>query len=171
MASTYPAHLERTVDLADGTPLLIRPIRPDDAERERAFDRSLSARSRYLRFLYSLKGITPEMVRRFTCIDYATEMAFVALAGDVQAGVARMHVDPDGRGCEFAIVVADAWQRRGIGARLMEALLDDARARGLRAMRGDVLSSNGAMFRLMERLGFRIGAPDAAGVCRVHVRL
>jgi acetyltransferase len=63
---------------------------------------------------------------------------------------------PGGASCEFAIVVADGWRARGIGARLMRALMQNARSRGLHIMEGDVLAANTRMLALMKSLGFRI---------------
>src|SRR5690606_1215544 len=76
----YPRSLERRYVLRDGTPLTIRPIRPEDARLEERFVAGLSERSRYLRFMYVLKELTPEMLSRFTQIDYDREMALIALA-------------------------------------------------------------------------------------------
>src|SRR5690606_20175948 len=75
----YPTTLERRYVLRDGTPLTIRPIRPEDAPLEARFVAGLSERSRYLRFMYVLKELTPEMLSRFTQIDYDREMALIAV--------------------------------------------------------------------------------------------
>lgn len=126
---------------------------------EREFVNGLSERSRYLRFMYVLPAITPEMLSRFTQIDYDREMALIAVvhedAGDRQVGVARYVTYPDGRSCEFAIVVGDDWQRRGIATRLLQKLIDIARERRLERMDGIVLRENRNMQALAERLGFR----------------
>jgi acetyltransferase len=74
----YPAALVNTVMLGDGTPVTIRPIRPEDAAIERDFVNALSEQSKYLRFMYALKEITPAMLSRFTQIDYDREMALIA---------------------------------------------------------------------------------------------
>jgi acetyltransferase len=96
--------------------VIVRPIHPDDDAIESAFIRGLSRDSRYNRLLSGRK-LTPQEIRRLTRIDYEREMAFIALAPDGgQAsllGVARYVRDSDGDGAEFALVVADAWQRRG----------------------------------------------------------
>ncbi len=75
----YPSTLVETVELPDGTPLQIRPIRPEDATIEKAFVERLSERSRYLRFMQPLSELTPEMLSRFTQIDYDREMALIAV--------------------------------------------------------------------------------------------
>jgi acetyltransferase len=154
----YPGHLVSHWQLPDGTDITIRPIRPEDAKIEQDFVRSLSEEAKYFRFMQHLHELTPTMLIRFTQIDYDREMAFIAVTHqderEVQLGVARYTMNPDGNSCEFAIVVADQWQHRGFAHRLMISLMDAARARGLTSMVGEVLSSNVNMLRLVEKLGF-----------------
>jgi acetyltransferase len=73
---------------------------------------------------------------------------------ELEAAVARYAMNPDGESCEFAIVVADAWQTKGIGMRLMTMLMEAAKARGYRTMIGEVLADNVPMLRFMKKLGF-----------------
>lgn len=171
----YPAHLVRSATLADGASLVIRPIRPADAEIEQEFVRNLSAESRYFRFMDALRELSPRMLSHFTSVDYDRHMALVAVClapRETEVAVARYVVGPDDRSCEFAIVVADAWQRRGVGTLLMAALMDAARSRGLKLMHGEVLASNHKMLDLMRRLGFRIvRSPADARVVRVEADL
>jgi acetyltransferase len=156
----YPAHLVSTWQPASGPAVTLRPIRPEDAEMERAFVRKLSPESRYFRFMDTLRELTPAMLVRFTQIDYDREMAFVATlpdgAGEAEIGVCRYITNPDGESCEFALVIADDWQRKGLGRRLMGQLIDVARARGLRSMIGHVLAENRGMLQLCQGLGFVI---------------
>ncbi|APZ41767.1 bifunctional acetate--CoA ligase family protein/GNAT family N-acetyltransferase [Acidihalobacter ferrooxydans] len=156
----YPTHLTQRWQLADGTELLIRPIRPEDAVAEQDFVLGLSEESKYFRFRQTLNALTPEMLVRFTQIDYDREMAFIAVTGhaghEIEIGVTRYIINPDGESCEFALVVADAWQGKGIGTRLMEQLMRTAHARGLRRIEGEVLSRNRPMLKLMRHLGFSV---------------
>jgi acetyltransferase len=156
----YPTHLIERVQLPNGEDLIIRPIRPEDAEMEQEFVRGLSEQTKYFRFMQAIKELTPEMLVRFTQIDYDREMALIGVVEedgrDVEVGVARYMSRPGGDACEFAIVVSDTWRDRGIGARLMRALMQNARQRGLRLMEGEVLTANTRMLALMEALGFRI---------------
>ncbi|MDH3320150.1 MAG: bifunctional acetate--CoA ligase family protein/GNAT family N-acetyltransferase [Betaproteobacteria bacterium] len=160
----YPSHLVTTWRPAAGPEVTLRPIRPEDAEMEQAFVKSLSAETRYFRFMDTLRELTPLMLVRFTQIDYDREMAFVATVSaegrEAEIGVARYVANPDGESCEFALVIADGWQRRGLGRRMMEQLVAVARARGLRAMVGHVLAENRGMLALCQKLGF--GAGDSA---------
>lgn len=172
----YPTQLVSQVQLADGTEIVIRPIRPEDAEIEQRFVRSLSPRSRYFRFMQSLRELTPEMLIRFTQIDYDRELAFIAVVDgqgeETEVGVARYTMNPDGVSCEFALVVADAWQRRGIGSRLMHALLAAARERGFQTMEGEVLADNRDMLALVQNLGFSVRtSTDDSGVRQVRKTL
>jgi acetyltransferase len=161
----YPAKFVRRWELPDGRTVTLRPIRPEDAEIEHDFVKGLSAESRYFRFMDTLRELTPKMLVRFTQIDYEREMAFVATVEEggreVEIGVVRYVTNPDGETCEFALVVADAWQRHGLGRRLMELLIEVARARNLKAMLGHILAANLGMLRLCANLGFTIAeSPD-----------
>ncbi len=156
----YPRDLVQRSDLSDGTRIIIRPIRPEDAIIEREFVNSLSQQSRYFRFMYSMPEITPELLSRFTQIDYDREMALIAVT-DIdneieQVGVARYHTLPDQVSCEFAIVIADDWQNRGVARRLMRALVEAARSRRFTQMIGTVLVENRRMIDFVKSLGFRV---------------
>ena len=152
----YPMELEREIRLQDGTALLVRPIRPDDAERERVFIAGMSDTSRYSRFQHSLSELSAEMIARFTQLDYDREMALVAIdAGSGQiAGVSRYYPNPDRVSVEFAVAIADAWHERGLGLALMKSLISCARIAGYQRMDGSVLPSNVGMLRLADQLGF-----------------
>jgi acetyltransferase len=156
----YPASLATSLKLADGAQLKLRPIRPEDAQIETEFIALLSQRSMRLRFLSGLKTLTPQMLARFTQIDYDREMAFIAVEGEGgrerEVGVCRYIALPDGKTCEFAIVVADDWQARGLGRRMMARLMEVAAARGLETMVGYVAADNVGMLDLCAALGFAI---------------
>lgn len=172
----YPDHLVEHVTLADGTAIEIRPIRPEDAGIEQEFVRNLSNESRFFRFMDAVRELTPRMLAHFTRLDYDRHMALIAVTQvdgkEIEIAVARYVVAVDGSSCEFAIVVADAWQGRGIGARLMRSLISAARARGLRTMYGEVLAGNSKMLRFTRRLGFRAsGDLQDARMVRVETTL
>jgi len=157
----YPAELIEEAELRDGSRVTLRPIRPEDAELEREFVEALSPQARYFRFFYQLNELSPTMLARFTQVDYDREMALVAVA-DVGhphghpsfVAVARYIADPDGHGAEFAIVVADGWQKRGLGHLLMTRLIASARRRGFARMSGVVLRENVGMLALARAEGF-----------------
>jgi acetyltransferase len=160
----YPTHLVSQWQLADGTDITIRPIRPEDADIEVRFVRELSEESKYFRFMNGMQELTEAMVVRFTQLDYSREMALIAVAEEqgteVELGVARFAINPDGDTCEFALVVADRIQGKGLGQKLMVALMEAARAKGLKTIEGEVLSNNHNMIKLVRRLGFDSKASD-----------
>jgi acetyltransferase len=156
----YPTHLVNHWQLADGMDITIRPIRPEDAGLEQAFVRNLSEQSRFFRFMNSVQELSQSMLVRFTQIDYSREMALIAVTEvngiDVELGVTRFAINPDGESCEFALVIADQMHGKGLGQKLMTALMDAARSKGLKVIEGEVLKNNTDMLSLMDRLGFEV---------------
>ncbi|MFI3179504.1 MAG: GNAT family N-acetyltransferase, partial [Methylococcaceae bacterium] len=112
------------------------------------------------RFMQALQELTPEMIIRFTQIDYDREMAFVAVTEDenmpCEIGVGRYVMNPDGNSAEFALVVTDDCQRLGIGFRLLKALIQAAKTKGILFFEGEVLVVNKPMLSLVKKLGFTI---------------
>jgi acetyltransferase len=172
----YPTRLVRHWQTPDGTDITIRPIRPEDAEIEQAFVRSLSPQAKRFRFMQSLRELTIEMLVRFTQLDYDREMALIAVVQEdgkeKEIAVARYAMNPDGESCEFAIVVADQWQGRGIGSEIMRNLMGAARHRGIRVMEGQVLADNTGMLELVKFLGFdTVKSREDPGIYDVSKRL
>jgi acetyltransferase len=166
----YPSRLVQERRFADGQPWTLRPIRPEDAEALQSFTRGLSEHSRYMRFISMMRELTPRMLARYTQVDYDREVALVAVTDvpdpahrghprEEVIGVARYLRNADGRGAEFALVIGDDWQRRGLGRQLMRALVEAAREQRLEYIDGLVLAVNTPMLALMKGLGFRID-PD-----------
>jgi acetyltransferase len=149
----------------------IRPIRPDDAGREREFIVSLTPESRYQRLMYTLREPSAEFVARLVTIDQHRDMALVAVLGEAEdekiIGVARYAADDDGPDCEFAVAVADAWQCRGLGTTLTKLLFEYAQREGFRSIYGTVFANNQRMLELAEWLGLTV-EPSVEG--RVTVR-
>jgi acetyltransferase len=160
MAKPYPSDLVRSVLLRDGTKLVVRPIRSEDRQIEKEFVQRLSDESKYYRFMSALRELNDTMLDHFTQIDYDREMALIAVVREneqeTEVGVARYVVNADGISCEFALAVADAWQRHGIGSLLLQTLIEVARARGLQAMEGIVMAGNHKMLGLVNALGFSV---------------
>jgi acetyltransferase len=159
----YPTGLESEWLAADGTRIKVRPVRPEDANMEREFVASLSEQTRYFRFFYRLHQLTPAMLARFTQVDYDREVALLALApdpaspaGEIIVGISRYIANYDGESAEFAVVVADAWQGRGVGRMLMERIIACAKKRGFKRLEGVVLRANQGMIKFSEQLGFQI---------------
>ena len=160
----YPAHLRRERRLGDGRTVVIRPMRHEDAALEREFLAGLSEEALYLRFMKWVKVPNERLVNFLTDVDYDRHMAFACTvageSGERLVGQARYLINPDGKSCEFSIVIADAWHRTGIAGLLMEALLRAARERGLARMEGIILRNNRSMARFVRALGFEV-APSA----------
>jgi acetyltransferase len=175
-ALPYPEHLVGTCTLADGTTVTVRPIRATDAVIEQAFVRGLSDETRYYRFMDMLRELSPRMLKQLTDIDYHDRMALIATIAqgghEEEIAVGRYCVEPGGERCEFAIVVADAWQRRGIATMIMRKLIDAARARGLRSMFGEILTSNHRMLHFVTKFGFRTAIdPEDQTLMRATLQL
>lgn len=167
----YPTHLVQNRVFTDGSPWILRPIRPEDADALQEFIRGLSEKSRYMRFVSMMRELTPKMLTRYTYVDYHRELALVAttqipnpanrgLPQEIIIGLAHYLRNADGVGAEYALVISDQWQKRGLGSSLMEALIMAARQQQLSYLEGVVLSSNRPMLHLMTSLGF-INEEDA----------
>ncbi|HWV07313.1 GNAT family N-acetyltransferase [Ralstonia sp.] len=172
----YPAEWIDRWTMHDGSIATVRPILPQDAPLEAALVEGLSSESRYARFLVGGGRLTDEMLAAYTQIDYVNHMALVV-------SVAR----PDGTGedliadgrfvvedgvAEFAMLVADAWQGKGVGRRLFATLVRAARVCGAREVFGEVLSINRRMISLARDAGFHVAnVPGDATVCTVRLPL
>ena len=147
-----------TWTLDDGEKLLLRHIAPADAAREQAFVHGLSSKSSYLRFHGTLTDLSKKDLKKFTEPDPRNAVALIVVhsgkTGEEEIGVARYVIDPDGANCEFAIVVADKWQKHGIGTRLMNALISHLQVSGVKQISGSVLKSNSAMLKFIKQMGF-----------------
>lgn len=157
--------------LRDWRGLRIRPLRPADADALQDFVRRLSDRSRYLRFFRPLPELPPWLLKQLVEADGLREQVLVAVApngaGTRIVGLAQFTLEAD-NSCEFALVIADDWQGRGLGRRLMQTLLSAAQAAGIAQMRGDVLLENRAMLALARGLGFSLSpSPLDATALRV----
>jgi len=172
-ASSYPADAAEVRALADGQPLLIRPMVARDAEMLQDFVRGLSVHSRHQRFQSGLNELAPDLLARLMDIDYRRSMAFAAVLFEHghkrMIGEARYAPALDGSGAaDFAIAVADGCQRQGIGRLLFGCLLQYAARHGITHLQGDVLHDNAAMLDLAREFGFHPQRhPDGAWLTRV----
>lgn len=145
--------------LADGTPVMIRPLREDDRQRETEFIERLSTDTRRLRFLCDFKQPSQALIDQLMDVDDDRRVALVALTeidGQMrEIGVSRYAVTDEPDTCECAVTVADEWQRRGLGTLLMRHLVDEARRHGYRRMVSIDAAGNLAMYHLAQSLGFR----------------
>ncbi len=161
--------------LPNGRELLIRPIRPEDAEPLRAGFPLLQPDEVRQRFLHSMRELSQEAVERFTRINPKTEFALVAAEplppGEALVGaVARISIDPNGRDAEFAILVSHFIAGMGLGRYLMTRLVKWARGKQLERVYGDVFEHNLPMLSLAQSLGF-VRESQQDGLVRVSLHL
>jgi acetyltransferase len=161
----YPTHYVSEATLNDGTPVKIRPIRPEDEPLMVEFHHTLSERSVYMRYFHWMKldqRITHERLTRMCFIDYDRQMALVAervnpAGGQHQIlGVARLVKSPLANDGEVAVIISDAWHGRGLGSRLTERLIGFARDEKVARLNASVLYENRPMLRILEKNGFRL---------------
>lgn len=143
-----------------GAQICIRPLRPDDRDREIAFINSLSERSRYFRLFTPLKVLPPHLIDQLMDIDYEGRMAFVATVQregvEEFVGIARYGTTEEAGIAEVGITVTDAWHRCGVARLLLTKLMHFARSRGIRRFTGMVLPDNQPMVALARAFAFQI---------------
>jgi acetyltransferase len=156
----YPVRYNIDWKMSDGVDVLLRPIRPEDEPLEFEMLSTLSEEALRYRFFQIIKNISHEMLIRFCNIDYDREMAFV---GELKEngkrkiiGIGRLIMDTDFKKGEFAVVVHDNYQRRGLGYKLVDMLIGVAQERNLELIYGYILSDNKGMLKICERFGFTI---------------
>lgn len=161
-ASALPdaaAALARELTLADGATLRLRAIHPDDAPRLQAFHQRLSPQAVCFRFFGVMPELTSEFAERLSHVDYDGRMAIVATpSADASApiiAVARYALTAPGE-AEFALVVEDDWQGKGIGPRLLWALAEYARQRGVTTFVAEVLYTNERMLAMLRHAHFPV---------------
>jgi acetyltransferase len=167
----YPADLERTITIADGREVLLRPIKPDDEPLIREMFYKFSEQTVYLRYHGQLKSMPHNKLQVFCNIDYDTEMALVAQIGESDdqeiIGVARYMTDAGKGSAELAFVVGDDWQRQGLGTKMCHRLMEVAQEEGIRKFTADVLAENSGMLKIFHRSGMNVETSSEEGV--VHV--
>ena len=167
--------MSETWAAADGTIITIRPVCPEDLAIEREFVRGLSASTGYRR-LMSARRLSLEELRHFTKIDQERELALIATTPvqgkERQIGVARYVKESSPGDAEFAIVLSDDWQGRGLGIKLLSSLLAAAKNNGLRRLVGTTMSENAGMLALGRKLGFKLARdPDSATITNLTIDL
>lgn len=165
----YPSDLEEQVAIGSAQ-LQVRPIRPEDGARLSAFYAAADPRSMRLRFFHSRREVPLSELARYCQIDYDREMTFIALDGDRMVAEVRALCDPDNEKAEFAIHVAQAWQHRGLGRRLLGKMVEYLRARGTSELVGQCLEENVAMAALARQSGFEVQpVPDGLVTLRLSL--
>jgi acetyltransferase len=166
----YPKEWERPVTLRDGAAVLVRPIRPEDEALYGPFFAAVTERDLRLRFFAPVKDFSHAFIARFTQLDYARAMAFIALddSSGQMLGVVRLHANANYETGEYAILLRSDCKGRGLGWLLMQMIIDYARAEGLKMIESQVLVENAEMLNMCRELGFKIAAdPNDADICVV----
>lgn len=171
--SPYPKELAHSETVEHLGPILLRPIKPEDAPAAVHFFEKLSPEDVRLRFFSPLRELSPKMLARLTQIDYDREMAFLLQDGtDEILGIGRLACDPDNTSAEFAVSVRSDLKGQGLGRLLMLRLMEYAKRRGTGELIGDVLEENVRMLALCRELGFAIQPlAKAPGVLRAAIKL
>ena len=154
----YPTRYISQWRLRDGTEVVLRPIRPEDEPLEQEMLGRLSEEILRTRFFSVIKDISHDMLARFCNIDYDRQMAIVA---EVQEGskrriigIGRIIVESDPRSAEFAVLVSDEYQGKGLGYKLVDVLIGIGQDKGLDEIYGEVLTENQKMLTIVRKLGF-----------------
>ncbi|MBU4566544.1 MAG: GNAT family N-acetyltransferase [Desulfarculus sp.] len=160
----YPEDHEVRARCQDGSELLLRPVRPEDADLVQDFFARLSPESIYQRFFREMPELSPQLLVRLTQIDYDREIALAAMSvqglSEKILGLCSLSLRPSSEWSEFAVLVADGWQRRGIGKLLLTHMAKIARSQGQLKIMGVVLRQNRAMQELGRSVGFKVDRPQ-----------
>lgn len=172
----YPADLIDVVRLGGGARVVIRPVLPQDEDLTSAFFRDLSGPARYDRFMTSMRDLPPELLRRFTQVDYADHLALVAevfVEGrETVIAEARYVRRPDPTAAEFAVSVAEAWRGKGLASLMLGKLACRAAGAGVERIVGETLASNARMLSLARKAGFTIKpSPEMRGLMLLEKQL
>ena len=158
---------EPHLTLQDGTPVLIRRLVPEDAALYPDFLGEVTAADLRLRFFAPIREVSHALLDKLIHYDPARAMAFIAV--DEQSrkmlGVVRLHDDPSGENAEFAILVRSRFKSHGVGWLLMKQMIEFSKHKGLKTVRGQVLSENTTMLAMCAELGVHVADdPDEPGV-------
>ena len=172
----YPEELTQQAALDDGTPVVLRPIRPEDEPLWHALLARCSAESLHSRFRAVIKGTTHQMATRYCFVDYDRQHAMVAEIEEagvpVLIGVARLESSGDEDWAEYAVLVGDPWQGRGLAELLTSACLEIARTTGLRRVVAETTAENSGMLAILKHHGFtleHLGQGEVEGTLRLEV--
>jgi len=175
LSGPYPRPHEAKAFTKDGKPFYIRPIRNTDNDLLVELFNSLSPRSIFFRFLRNWKTVPPEMVAYFTRIDCRQNVAMVALEDSVSLprmlGLCGILRRPGSTRGEFAVVVCDQWQGKGVGAKLVEISVQVAGDLGMKELWGIISPENTTMLAMAEKMGFSVRKDPQADLYEIEMKL
>lgn len=148
--------LERHVTTLKGERVFIRPLRPADAALYPDFLSDVTQTDLRLRFFAAMRELSIEMIDKLVHYDTSTAMAFIAIEEESgrMLGVVRLHGDTQGESAEFAILLRTHLKGHGLGWLMMKHMIANAKAKGLKFVRGQVLAENTTMLQMCGELGF-----------------
>lgn len=170
----YPKHWERHIALKDGTPVFVRPVKPEDEDMYRGFFENVTQEDLRLRFFAPVKEFSHAFIARLTQIDYARAFAIAAIREDNggMLGGVRLMLDANREVGEYAILLRSDLKGQGLGWKLMKLMIEWAETQGLRRVEGQVLSENVTMLQMCQALGFKVqDDPHEHGVKLVKLDL
>jgi GNAT superfamily N-acetyltransferase len=169
----YPEEFEKWMETKDGMKVFIRPIRPADESLQRDAFYNFSRETVYYRFFSYLKAMPHEQLKKFVNIDYEEEMALVAVVLDSGmekiVGIGRYIVDRATNFAEFALVIRDDWQGRGIGKALLNSIIEVACKKGLEGFTAYILERNKRMLGLLDKTGYPYETKMKEGIYTVRI--
>lgn len=173
---TYPSEFERCQIIADGTEVMMRPVKPTDEELIRDFFYSLSEHTVYMRYFQPVKSMPHSKAMSLASVDFSKDMAIAMTTGDASGekllGVGRyMRAKKEDKTAEVAFVVRDDWQNRGIGRILLQVLVDAAIERGVDEFEATVKAGNKQMLTVFHASGFHIHTTFEDGVYQLKFRI
>lgn len=159
----YPEEYVTQRKLKDGAEVILRPIKPEDEPLWHDLLAACSTQSRWFRFNYLFKQTTHEMASRYCFIDYDRELAIVAEVEEEGRrwliGIGRLVADVDHQTAEYAVIVVDRWQGRGLGGLLTDYCLELAKRWGVKQVVAEIAKDNGRMLATFRNRGFEIRSP------------
>ena len=168
----YPDEFVTQRSLKDGTPVILRPIKPEDEPLWHELLSSCSTQSLWFRFSYLFKQTTHEMATRYCFIDYDREMGIVAEAQEngerKLIGVGRLVADMNHETAEFAVIVVDRWHGRGLGGVLTDYCLEVAKRWGVKRIVAETSRENARMIATFRNRGFSVNDKQEKDVVLVN---
>lgn len=161
--------------LRDGTPVLLRPLKPEDEPQMHDFLSKCSEDTIYFRYFRHIRKFTHEMLIRFTQNDYDREIGLVALGQpptpEVMLGMGHLFMDSRRETAEFAIMVGDQWQGNGLGSEIVWRLIEIAQEQGVQRLWGEILAQNQPMLEMAKKMGFTVTKDIENQTYRVKLEL
>ena len=162
--SPYPKKYELLWYLKDGREILFRPIKPEDEPLWLEMFKSFSEEAIRYRFFQILKETPHEVRVRYCNIDYDREIAIIPIIKEDNIskilGVGRLIIEPDGKTGEIAFIIRDKWQRLGLGAKLVDYVLEIAMKMGIKKVIAIIMEENFKAIKLVEKMGFKTKKQD-----------